>query len=73
MVCKNFNGVIDEMSALITFRIKTTKPGENELIYKFHNHRHYIDAQCLCFHPLNGIVGYYQNILISSRFVDWFD
>jgi hypothetical protein len=61
MICKNFNGIVDEMSVLIR-----GKPHENELMYEFCNHDHCIGAQCLCLHPLGEIVGYYQNVLIIS-------
>jgi hypothetical protein len=54
MICKLFNGVVDEMNALII-----AKPHENELIYEFCSHNHCINAQCLCLHPLGEIVGCY--------------
>jgi hypothetical protein len=46
MICKTFNSIVDEMSALII-----VKPHENELIYKFCNDDHCIGVQCLCLHP----------------------
>jgi hypothetical protein len=36
MVGENFNGIIDEMTTLITYQSKwTTKLGEDELVYEF--------------------------------------
>jgi hypothetical protein len=77
MVCKNFNGIIDKVSALITYQSKqTTKPHENEFIDEFCCHNHCIGAQHLCFHPLGGVISGYQNVFFfgtPTYGFDWVD
>ncbi len=65
MICKNLNGIIDKVSALIIYQSKRTpKLCENEFIDEFSYHSYYIGAQCFCFHPFGCVVGYYQNVFI---------
>ncbi len=77
MVYKDFNGIVDKVSALITYQSKrTSKPCENEFGDEICCHNYCICVQCLYFHPLGGVVGSYPNVLVFSILAygfDWVD
>jgi len=60
MVCKNINGIIDKVSALITYQSKKiAKSCENEFVDELSCHNCYIGALCLCLYPLGGVISCY--------------
>jgi hypothetical protein len=74
MVYKNFNDIVDKVSALIIYPSKgTSKLCEKEFVNEFCYHNYCICVQCLYFHPLGGVIGSYQNVLVFYILAYGFD
>jgi hypothetical protein len=74
MVCKNLNGIVDKVNALIIYQSKQTpKPCDNEFINEFCCHNRCISVYCLCFHPLGGVFSGYQNVFVYDILAYGFD